>query len=329
MEKVFKKAITTILLPTILFGISACAVTGNNNNTIDNDGDSRRVGNVVWNNRADTDINAMLAEQVATDKARLVFIRRNDSNPEQTSANIAVNDRFQVSLQSGNYTVVDSCVGTNQLSAHATGFKSNNLLADTNSFELMGSQTYFFDVEMDETGKSTLKQVASNNASQLLNNKRYQAHQISRVVTNCPVPVVMVTPRPMTPPPMIQPKPLVLEKAVTIDLEVLFETDKAVVKPEYYAKVAEVAEFMMQYPNTMTTIQGHTDSRGSDSYNQALSQRRVDAVREVLITRFQIGAERLKAIGYGELQPRASNDNAEGRQLNRRVVAVVEERLRN
>ena len=128
---------------------------------------------------------------------------------------------------------------------------------------------------------------------------------------------------------MIQPKPLVLEKAVTIDLEVLFETDKAMVNPEYYAELAELAEFMMQYPNTMTTIEGHTDSRGSDSYNQALSQRRVDAVREVLITRFQIAAERLKAIGYGELKPRASNDSEEGRQLNRRVVAIVEELLSN
>ncbi|WP_250162506.1 hypothetical protein [Psychrobacter sp. WY6] len=45
----------------------------------------------------------------------------------------------------------------------------------------------------------------------------------------------------MTPPPMIQPKPLVLEKAVTIDLEVLFETDKAMVNPEYYAELAELA----------------------------------------------------------------------------------------
>ncbi|SLJ84760.1 OmpA family protein [Psychrobacter sp. DAB_AL43B] len=327
MEKVFKKAITTIVLPTIVFGITACATTSNS--SVDNDGDSRRVGNVVWNNQVDTDINTILKEQVATDEARLVFIRKNDSNPEQTSANIAVNNRFQVSLQAGNYTVVNSCVGTNQLSAYATGFKSNNLLADKNTYELMGGQTYFFDVEMDEMGKSALKQIASNDASQLLANKRYQTHQISRVVTNCSAPVVVVTPRPVTPPPTIRPRPLVLEKTVTIDLEVLFETDKAVVKPEYYAKVAEVAEFMMQYPNTMTTIEGHTDSRGSDSYNQALSQRRVDAVREVLITRFGIADDRLKAIGYGESQPKATNDNAEGRQLNRRVVAVVEERLGN
>ncbi|WP_349773448.1 OmpA family protein [Psychrobacter sp. WY6] len=71
-------------------------------------------------------------------------------------------------------------------------------------------------------------------------------------------------------------------------------------------------------------IEGHTDSRASDSYNQALSQRRVNAVKEVLISQFGIGAERLTAIGYGESQPIATNSTTEGRQLNRRVVAVVE-----
>ena len=109
--------------------------------------------------------------------------------------------------------------------------------------------------------------------------------------------------------------------------EVLFETDKAVVRPEYYAKVAELAEFMTQYPNTVVTIEGYTDSRGKGSYNQALSQRRVNAVKEVLISQFGVAEDRLTAIGYGESQPRASNDTVEGRQLNRRVVAVVEENL--
>ena len=128
---------------------------------------------------------------------------------------------------------------------------------------------------------------------------------------------------------MVETQTPVLAEKVTIDLEVLFETDKAIVRPEYYAKIAELAEFMKQYPNTVVTIEGHTDSRGKDGYNQALSQRRVDAVKSVLINQFGVSAERLNAVGYGESQPRASNDTVEGRQLNRRVVAVVEERARN
>ena len=317
MERVFKNMTAAIVLPALLLSLSACAMTGHS--SVDNEGDSRRVGNVTWNNQADTDFQKILAANVDTDETRLVFIRKNDDDVEQTSANVSINNRFQVSLHPGNYTVVNSCVGTNQVSAHATGFKDNDLLADKKDYQLVGGQTYFFYVDMDDTGKSKLDQITAESALPLLDAKRYQTHQISRVVPNCPAPVV-------TPPPIAQPTVPVLAEKVTIELEVLFETDKSIVRPEYYSKVSELAAFMVKYPNTVVTIEGHTDSRASDSYNQALSQRRVDAVKEVLITQFSIAPERLTAIGYGESQPRASNDNAEGRQLNRRVVAVVEER---
>ena len=320
MERVFKNMTAAIVLPTLLLSLSACAMTGHS--SVDNEGDSRRVGNVTWNNQVDTDFQKVLAANVDTDETRLVFIRKNDNDVEQTSANVAINDRFQVSLHPGNYTVVNSCVGTNQISAHATGFKDNNLLADKEDYQLVGGQTYFFYVDMDDTGKSKLDQITPESALPLLNTKRYQTHQISRVVPNCPAPVV-------TPPPIAQPTVPVLAEKVTIELEVLFETDKSIVRPEYYAKISELAAFMTKYPNTVVTIEGHTDSRASDSYNQALSQRRVDAVKQVLITQFSVMPERLTAIGYGESQPRASNDNAAGRQLNRRVVAVVEERPNN
>lgn len=317
MEQLFKKTSGIIALSTVLFGVSACTLTGNG--TIDNDGDSRRVGNVVWNNQVDTDVNTLLENQVATDKARLVLIRKNDNNSEQTSANIAVNNRFQVSLQGGNYTMVDSCVGANQLSAHATGFKNNNLLAEENTYQLTGGQTYFFYIKMDETGQNTLEQIPSNEALPILANKRYQSHQISRVVANCASPIVTVAADIVTP-------TAVLSEKVTIDLEVLFETDQSFVRPEYYTKIVELVGFMEQYPNTEVTIKGYTDSRGSDSYNQALSQRRVDAVKEVLVSQFGVSAERLIAVGYGESMPIASNDTAEGQRLNRRVVAEIEER---
>ena len=326
MGKVFKKIIVEVALVTTLLGVTACATT-TANSRIGNDGDTRRVDNVVWNNQVDSDISAVLAKQVASDEARLIFVRKNDNDPEQTSANIAINNRFQVSLHAGNYTSVNSCVGTNQLSAHATGFKDNDLLAEQKDYQLAGGQTYFFYVDMDENGQGLLNQITTDSALPLLKNKRYQTHQISRVVPNCPAPVIATTPS-VTLPPVVE-QPAILAEKVTIDLEVLFETDKAVVRPEYYTKIAELADFMAQYPNTIATIEGHTDSRGSDSYNQVLSQHRVNAVKESLISKFDIDAERLSAIGYGETQPRASNDTVEGRQLNRRVVAVVEESVRH
>lgn len=325
MERVFKNTIAAIILPTILLGISGCAAIGNSG--IDNEGDSRRVGNVTWNNQVDTDVRKLLATEVNTDQTRLIFIRKNDDDLEQTSANISVNNRYQVSLHPGNYTAVNSCVGTNQLSAHATGFKDNNLLADKKDYQLDGGQTYFFYVDMDDTGKSTLEEITADSALQLLETKRYQNHQISRVVPNCPAPTATPTVTPT--PPTVQPTVPVLAEKVTIELEVLFDTDKAIVKPNYYNEISEVADFMSQYPNTVVTIEGHTDSRASDSYNQALSQRRVDAVKSVLITEFGVTPDRLSAVGYGESKPRASNDTVEGRQLNRRVVAIVEERPSN
>jgi OOP family OmpA-OmpF porin len=326
MVNQFKKVTATIILPTLLLTMSSCVVMGaktGTGNGIDNEGDSRRVGKVAWNNQADADINDILRQTVAADKTRLVFVRKQDNDPKQTSANLAVNDRFQVSLHPGNFTVVESCVGTNRLSAQATGFKSNDLLANATSYELAGGNTYFIYVDVDEQGNSTLKQVTQNSAAQLLKNRRYQAHQVTRVTPNCPAPVVAPPPLPVVTKPVVV-VPVLAEKE-TIYLEVLFETDKSIVRLEYYLEIAKVAEFMKKYANTNAVIEGHTDSRASDSYNKALSQRRVEAVRLVLIEQFGLAPDRLSAIGYGESRPRATNDTAEGRQLNRRVAAVIEE----
>lgn len=325
MENILRKSINIIVLPVMLLGMTACSVTGNN--SIDNDGDSRHVSKVAWNNQTDADINYILDQNVSSDKTRLVFIRSNDRYSEQTSANIAVNNRFQVSLHAGNYTVVESCVGINQLSAHATGFKDNNLLANKKEYELVGGQTYFFYVNMAQTGQSTLEQITTASALQLLEKKRYQSHQISRVVPNCPIPIIAAPP--INPPAVIKTPTPALSERISIDLEILFETDKSMVRPAYYAKTTELVTFMKQYPNTVVTIEGHTDSRGQNDYNQALSQRRVNAVKEILVNEFGVAPNRISTLGYGESQPRASNDTAAGRRLNRRVIAVVEEQPQN
>lgn len=116
---------------------------------------------------------------------------------------------------------------------------------------------------------------------------------------------------------------IVIEKPVTIRLEVLFDFDKSVVKPEYYPEIKKVAEFMKQYPMTDTVIEGHTDSKGTNAYNLSLSQRRAEAVRQVLIDQFKVEPSRLSSVGYGEERPVADNKTDQGRQLNRRVIAVV------
>ncbi len=113
------------------------------------------------------------------------------------------------------------------------------------------------------------------------------------------------------------------ERGVVLTLgDVLFDTAEAQLKPGADATIRRLAEFLDVYPERRLLIEGHTDSRGSDSYNQDLSQRRADAVRTAL-TSAGVGAERLKSLGLGEQYPLASNDTDAGRQENRRVEIII------
>lgn len=113
---------------------------------------------------------------------------------------------------------------------------------------------------------------------------------------------------------------------VRVEMDVKFDFNKAEVKEGSKADIKAVADFMSQYPQTTATVEGHTDSVGPDAYNQRLSERRADAVRDVLVNEYGVGADRVDAVGYGESRPVADNANAEGRAVNRRVEAEVEAR---
>jgi OmpA-OmpF porin, OOP family len=106
-------------------------------------------------------------------------------------------------------------------------------------------------------------------------------------------------------------------------LNVKFQSGKSVIQPDSKGQIAELAEFLTSYPQTNTTVEGHTDSVGSAEYNKALSQQRAEAVRQSLINDYKIAAERVAAVGYGEEKPIADNATAEGQAQNRRVVAKV------
>ncbi|HTO18371.1 MAG TPA: OmpA family protein [Pseudomonas sp.] len=124
--------------------------------------------------------------------------------------------------------------------------------------------------------------------------------------------------------PSIDPAPA---ETLRVELDVKFDFDRQVVKPESYADIRDVAEFMKQFPQTTTVVEGHTDAVGTEAYNQSLSERRAMAVREVLVSEFGIQPGRVDAIGFGEARPVADNDSEEGRAINRRVEAVVEARV--
>ena len=99
---------------------------------------------------------------------------------------------------------------------------------------------------------------------------------------------------------------------------ILFDYDKASIRQESYGALQSIADIMKEYPNTVFHIEGHTDSRGSDSYNMKLSKERAASVMNYLTT-IGMPANRLTSEGYGEERPVATNNTAAGRQQNRRV----------
>ena len=104
--------------------------------------------------------------------------------------------------------------------------------------------------------------------------------------------------------------------------DVLFDTGSHVLKPGAREKLAKISGILLAHPGLTLQIEGHTDSVGSDEYNQQLSERRADSVRDFLAEQ-GVPVSSITARGFGKTQPVASNDTPEGRQRNRRVELVV------
>ena len=104
--------------------------------------------------------------------------------------------------------------------------------------------------------------------------------------------------------------------------DVLFATGKADLMPGAQRTIDQLAAFLNKYPTRKVVAEGHTDSVGSDAYNLKLSQQRAESVLSSILAR-GISADRVTAKGQGELYPVASNENAAGRQQNRRVEIII------
>ena len=110
--------------------------------------------------------------------------------------------------------------------------------------------------------------------------------------------------------------------AVTFKSDVWFDVNSATLKAGGYSELQRVATVLNQYPQTTIQIAGHTDSTGSEEYNQALSVRRAEAAKNALVG-FNVDPARMTTIGFGEAQPVADNSTPQGRQLNRRVQITI------
>lgn len=136
-----------------------------------------------------------------------------------------------------------------------------------------------------------------------------------------PAPVV-VQPEVQPVAPVVQPAPQPVSEKVSFAAEALFDFDRAVVKPEGKAGLDDLMSKLQGMDTEVMIAVGHTDSVGSDAYNQKLSLRRADAVKAYLVSK-GLDQARLYTEGKGETQPIADNATAEGRAKNRRVVIEV------
>lgn len=110
--------------------------------------------------------------------------------------------------------------------------------------------------------------------------------------------------------------------ALTFKSDFTFAVNSSSIRPGMYAEIDRIAQVLSNYPQTTISVIGHTDSTGSESYNQQLSERRADSVKNALVQR-GISPSRITAMGYGESAPIADNNTEYGRQQNRRVEVRI------
>ncbi len=109
---------------------------------------------------------------------------------------------------------------------------------------------------------------------------------------------------------------------VTFDSGILFDFDSDALRSEARANLADLAASLDEYEGTRVLVVGHTDGRGTDAYNQGLSERRAGAARTYLLSQ-GLTPDRVEAVGRGESEPVADNETDAGRQANRRVEVAI------
>jgi len=109
---------------------------------------------------------------------------------------------------------------------------------------------------------------------------------------------------------------------ITFDSGILFDVDRATLKPPIEAELVDLAMILNKYDDTNILLEGHTDSTGSEEHNLDLSRKRAQSVSNFLAVQ-EVSPTRFTIMGYGEVQPIAENATVEGRALNRRVEIAI------
>lgn len=140
---------------------------------------------------------------------------------------------------------------------------------------------------------------------------------LARRTANQPAPAVAAAPLLVTVPVKVKTQ----QYCSILDLQ--FEIKQDDIQREEKEKLAVLGTFMNKYPDTTAVIEGHTDNVGTSDSNLKLSQRRAESLVSYLVNYLHISPSRLTAVGYGEMRPIADNSTSEGKQMNRRIGAVI------
>ena len=116
---------------------------------------------------------------------------------------------------------------------------------------------------------------------------------------------------------------VMVEEEIEVKLSALFANNSSVIQNPADVKFAEFADFLKRYPKATGVVEGHTSIVGSAAYNQMLSQKRADAFKTLLVSRYGAPADRIKTMSYGESQPLNPANTAAAHRENRRIIGVV------
>lgn len=149
--------------------------------------------------------------------------------------------------------------------------------------------------------------------------------RVRRVAQVPPPPDLRTVSRDYYPPPYSSPPPSPAQPKVIdkITLMIHFDIDKSNIRKSDEAELKRGIDFVKRYPGSEVRVEGHTDSAGTDTYNQKLSERRAEAVKNYLVQKGAVDASKITSAGYGETRPVASNKTEQGKAQNRRVEILI------
>lgn len=262
-------------------------------------------------------------------ESRIVFLRQDDKAVQASPivVGIGADNLFQASLNNSHYSEVVICSDTHIINVQNMNTMNGEVLAQSKQFSLMPQTTTYLQVGLSATGTPVVQKVSPNQAMTILEQSTRQTHQISRAYIECsvPKPMPVITQSAVIPPLAIpvqspaQNSPIRNQQQFTV----LFDFDSTKVTSDIVSELGLMAEFIKNNRTSNIVLEGHTDSRGSDTYNNKLSLERANTAKSILVNEYGVDSMKVKTVGYGESNPVDTNSTDQGRQNNRRVVATV------